>query len=152
MCTTRSKISHEGYSSIVSDDNKEGFARIALNGNLLNNITHGKASDYFGTRSDYYGDLDGKRKMYKEIEKYGKIKNRRNIKYNEKEDTIWNSKPIIPNANKYIDRIDVFMPKENIENINLFKDIKNLSLKLNIPIFFYTDIKEFNLQRNNINI
>ena len=86
FCTTRSKSSSDGYSDLVTNDNQEGFARIQFDGNALNNITHSKASDYFGERGEPH---HGKRAFFNAI-KNGK-KQYLNIhnKENEREDTIW---------------------------------------------------------------
>lgn len=158
MCTTRSKNSGEGYSKIVSDDNREGYARIQLDGDALNSVVHAKASDYFGNRSD--DDIAGKRALYKGIERghyQGKTvndiyaKKYSPIQDNEKEDTIWFNQPAIPNANKYIQRIDVLIPTEESmkENARLFKTLNNNAARLNIPIYFYTNQKDMDLQRDN---
>lgn len=158
MCTTRSKNSSEGYSKIVSDDNREGYARIQLDGDALNSVVHAKASDYFGSRSD--DDIAGKRALYKGIERghyKGKTvndiyaKKYSPIQDNEKEDTIWYNQPIIPNANRCIQRIDVLIPTEESmkENAQLFKVLRNNAARLNIPIYFYTNQKDMDLQRDN---
>lgn len=158
MCVTRSKNSGEGYSKIVSDDNREGYARIQINGDALNSVVHAKASDYFGNRSD--GDIAGKRALYKGIENghyAGKtVRDIQNKKYgpvqdNEKEDTIWYNKPVIENVNRYIQRIDVLIPTEESmkENASLFGVLYRNAARLNIPIFFYTNMKDMDLQTNN---
>lgn len=147
FCTTRSKNSSDGYSDLVTDDNQEGFARIQFNGNALNTIVHSKASDYFGERN---APEHGKRAFYNAIDnnkqEYLKTLN----KENEKEDTIWYYKDTINNINRYIQRIDVCVP--NIESLHdnkkILNEINNLSQNLNVPIFFYNDIKNFNMQNN----
>ena len=89
FCTTRSKSSSDGYSDLVTNDNQEGFARIQFDGNALNNITHSKASDYFGERGEPH---HGKRAFFNAIkngkQQYLNIHN----KENEREDTIWYQK------------------------------------------------------------
>ena len=155
MCTTRSKTSDEGYSKIVSDDNREGYARIQLDGDALNSVARGKASDYFGKRGEE--DVMGKRLLYKNIEsgkyngktvadvygeKYGPVQD------NEKEDTLWYNKNVLPNANKYIQRVDVLIPTQETlrDNLQLFKMIHSAAVYLHIPVFFYTKKKEMDLQ------
>lgn len=157
MCFTRSKNSQEGYSRIYSDEeNLDGFVRITVDGDKLNNITRGKSSDYFGSR---YDDVLGKRKLYKNIEKgkYNSIDQIYNQKYgpiqdNEKEDTLWYKKPEIIDINKYIKRIDVYISTEKSfnDNLEMFNEMKEKSDMLNIPIFFYNDLKDFDKQNNNI--
>lgn len=157
LCTTRSKNSFEGYSNIVSNDNREGYARIQLNGDKLNNICHAKASDYFGNREDNM--IAGKRALYKGIEQghYSdkpmaqNYKNIGSIRDNEKEDTIWYYKPYIKNASKYIERVDILVYDEQSfnENKQVLLNIKKYANRLSIPIFFYTNIKDFDMQNNN---
>lgn len=158
MCVTRSKNSGEGYSKIVSDDNREGYARIQINGDALNSVVHAKASDYFGNRND--GDIAGKRALYKGIEKgyyAGKtVQDIQNRKYgpvqdNEKEDTIWYYKPVIENVNRYIQRVDILIPTEESmkENASLFNMLSRNANRLGIPLHFYTNIKDMDLQTDN---
>lgn len=159
MCTTRSKNSKDGYSNIVSNDNQDGYARLTLDGDMLNSVVHAKASDYFGNRSNNEEDLDGKRLFYKDIENKNFQDLKTDNKYNEKEDTIWYNKPILPNANKYIKRIDVFVPLKRVEkegkiktiipNYKTFIAISRKASELNIPIFFYYSSKDFNMQTEN---
>ena len=128
----------------------------AIINDKLNNIAKGKSSDYFGNRHD---DVLGKRRLYKNIEK-GKYKSTTqmyNQKYgpildNEKEDTLWYKKPEILNVNKYITRIDVYISTEESfeNNLEMFIEMKEKSDMLNIPIFFYDDLKDFDKQNNNI--
>lgn len=156
MCMTRSKNSREGYSRIYSDsDNQEGFARITIDGDALNNISHGKASDYFGSRDD--GNIIGKRALYKGIEKghYNNIsqvykQNYGPIQDNEKEDTVWYNKPEITNANRYIVRVDIFISNQDSlkENWNTFVNQQSWGQKIGVPVYFYTNLKDFDMQNN----
>lgn len=101
---------------LVTDDNQEGFVRLQLNGDKLNNIAHGKASDYFGERD--INPHHGKRVFYNAIDNnkkdYLKVLN----KENEKEDTLWYYKDTIPNFNKYIQRVDICIPNQQSFNEN----------------------------------
>lgn len=148
FCTTRSKSSSDGYSDLVTNDNQEGFARIQFDGNALNNITHSKASDYFGERGEPH---HGKRAFFNAIkngkQQYLNIHN----KENEREDTIWYHKDKIENINKYIQRIDICVPNEEsfIENKNILFEIDILCQKLNIPFFFYNNVQDFDKQNTN---
>lgn len=157
MCMTRSKNSNEGYSKMFSDkDNHDGFVRFQINGSALNNIAHGKASDYFGSRDDKM--MMGKRALYRGIERGlsdKTIQQRYQQKYNsiqdnEKEDTVWYNKPTISNANRYISRIDVFIATEQSfkENYGVFQTLQSRAQKLNIPIYFYGNLKDIDLQTN----
>lgn len=156
MCFTRSRNSKEGYSRIFSDsDNHEGYARITINGDALNNIAHGKASDYFGSRDDEY--IDGKRALYKNIEK-GKYKsieqaykqNYGPVQDNEKEDTLWYDKPEIKNANRYIVRVDIFISTEKSfkENWDIFVSQQSWGQRIGVPVYFYTNLKDFDAQND----
>lgn len=155
LCTTRSKSSAEGYSRLVSNDNREGYARIQLDGDALNNVCRGKASDYFGTRSDT--ELMGKRAINKRAENGNlpSVSNYREISSlidNEKEDTVWYKAATLPNANKYIQRVDILIPtKESMkENETLCYVLKRNAERLGVPIFFYSDISEFDKQSDKI--
>ena len=149
LCTTRSKLSSDGYSDLVTNDNQEGFVRIQLDGNKLNSIVHAKASDYFGDRNE---PVHGKRAFYNAVEKgqekYYHVLN----KENEREDTIWYHKDKISNINKYIQRIDVCIPNKQSFNVNqeMILNIVNLANGLNIPLFIYNNIRDFDKQNNNI--
>lgn len=151
LCTTRSKSSHEGYSRLVSHDNRDGYARIQLDGNALNTICHGKATDYFGTRDDK--DFFGKRAVQKRAENgtLGPVSDYKKVGSlidNEKEDTVWYRYPQLPNAHKYIQRVDVLIPnKESMkENMSLCYVLKRNADRRGIPIYFYTDMTEFDRQ------
>ena len=148
FCTTRSKSSSDGYSDLVTNDNQEGFARIQFDGNALNNITHGKASDYFGERGEPH---HGKRAFFNAIKNGKKQYLHIHNKENEREDTIWYHKDKIENINKYIQRIDICVPNEQSfnENKNILNEIVILCQKLNIPFFFYNNIQDFDKQNMN---
>ena len=148
FCTTRSKSSSDGYSDLVTNDNQEGFARIQFDGNALNNITHGKASDYFGERGEPHR---GKRAFFNAVNKGQKEYLDIHNKENEREDTIWYYKDKIENINRYIQRIDICVPNEEsfIENKTILNEIGLLCQKLNIPFFFYNNIKDFDKQNAN---
>ena len=132
---------------MVTNDNQEGYVRIQFDGNALNNIAHGKASDYFGTRDK---PIVGKRAFFKELEKGDNRYLQRHNKENEREDTVWFNKDTLKNANKYIQRIDVCVPNEMSFNELYEKLVKinSLANNLNIPIFFYTNSRDFDQQND----
>lgn len=132
FCATRSKNSSEGYSRIVSNDNWEGYARLTLDGDALNSITHTKASDYFGSREGVSTKATPNSMV-------------------EKEDTIWYNKPEIKNFSKYIKRIDVMIPmRDKLEYpYEGLVEIDEMARRLGIPLFFYRNIPDFDKQNNN---
>ena len=156
MCLTRSKNPQEGYSKIFSDkDNLEGYVRLTINGDALNNIAHGKASDYFGSRDNNY--IVGKRALYKDLESptHKTIKQLYNQRYtsindNEKEDTVWYNKSTISNASKYILKIDVYITTEQSveENKNLLYNITKRCERLNIPLKFHYTFDKSSLKES----
>lgn len=68
--------------------------------------------------------------------------------YFEYEDRLLSKKAIIEDINKYIIRIDVI--KDNPYNETDI-EILRLAKSLGVPIFFYENIKDFELSRNNVN-
>ena len=166
FCTTRSKSSYDGYSRTLSDDNEEGFVRIQLDGDKLNQICHAKASDYFGTRYKA-SEVElpyGKRSFYRAIRDgeadYQPIsdwyKTSEDNKSNEREDTIWYTKEYLDDANRYIIRIDIYLPNKYILQQDIIKrmlyNIYIMTKELNIPLFFYESIEDFDKQTNDIKL
>lgn len=106
--TTRNKNANEGYSNGYKS---EGSVRITLDGEKL-------SYNYKGTPTNYWGDNSALGRMkYLNPSKVGyplkwdkEMQQHRN---DETEDRIWSSHPTIPNALKYIKRIDILLPNEN---------------------------------------
>lgn len=64
--------------------------------------------------------------------------------YSQAEDRLTTTAKYIPNANKYITRIDIYLmePEENIEERDYIKQIRRYCKKLSIPLYFHKQIKD----------
>lgn len=150
LSTTRSKSSHEGYSINLKKKSDIGAVRIELDGNKLNHIAHGKASNFHGKRDARYNDGTSIKGWYtqKFVDKTFSLEDIPNDNArgnNEKEDTVWYHKETIDNASKYIRRIDVLIYTKTDE----MQELEELCESYNIPCFFYDDEQSFNMQNDN---
>jgi hypothetical protein len=121
MSFTRTKSTKSGYGTKFINPNA---VRITFDGTKLNNNYKFLPVDYWG----YEKTLD--------------IMNRPST--DETEDRLVSDKESIPNANKYIKRIDVFIDKDGV-----VKDILDNSKKLGIDIYFYDNLKDFEIGNSN---
>ena len=117
MSFTRLKSTKSGYGTKFINPNS---VRITFDGTKLNN-------NYKFLPIYYYG-----------LKRTLDIMNRPNT--DETEDRLVSDKDIIPNANKYIKRIDVFVDSDGV-----FQSIIDNCKKLNIPIYFYDNLKDFEI-------
>ena len=136
MCFTRQR------------DGRVGFAdghnvRIEIDGNLLNQLYKGKPVNFFGSNG-------GKNRYMSNLEKYDDYYIYHNdmdddIKfqhYTESEDRLFSNNPMIPNAKKYIKRIDILIENETFNPIYdwllVKSDFRNI-------IHIYDNKNDFNL-------
>lgn len=176
MSVTRDANPKIGYNFWV----KGGLVRITLDGNLLNNNYRARPVNFFRFNGVYDDnspmDVDNmerakisKKQSYIDslTDEYSKNKNTNNYNYKtlqkqsrvENEDRIFSDKPIIPNALKYIRRIDILIAKglgdvgsmlntvyEKLGQIkNFIENHKNL-------FHFYDSIDDMAMDRNEITI
>ncbi len=103
MSVTRNGNPLEGYSQLFFGGN--GFARIELDGDALNYNYRARPINYFarGSEDEIYGPSD---RQYKSPKSTSKISRGYQTDV-ENEDRIFSSRPNIPNADRYIVRIDI---------------------------------------------
>ena len=146
--TTRSKSVYDGYSwNLARQDNMNGLGgvRIQLNGDLLNNTLHAKAANYHGRDNMKNGSSDKGYEADMYANKQASIKNYKTDRIgssNEKEDTFWSTKPTIPNAIKYIQRIDILVQRYSEE----IKQLEELCEEYGIPCHLYDDTDAYSIQ------
>lgn len=153
MSTTRVKDGRFGYNYFIKTDNM--LVRITLNGDLLNANYRGKPINWKmhsnkirGYDSDLRSAESTKSKsMYNPDGRRAQIQ-----PFVENEDRVYSNKPSIPNADRYIERIDIltYISKDFVDI-----DSQALDILQNIPSRFrnithiYTTMKGFNRQDNN---
>lgn len=147
--TTRSKSIYDGYSWTICHRDDIGGVRIQLNGELLNTRLHAKAGNYHGKKSSEYGigSIKGHytNAFVNKDASLKDIKTRNITSQDEKEDTFWSPTEDIPNAIKYIQRIDVIVYRYN-EDIDA---LYSLCEEYGIPCFLYDDEQAFSRQSRN---
>lgn len=160
LSTQRSRNKELGYAGHLGS-----CVRIQLDGKKI-------MEKYSGKPIDYWGASMGKQSYYNPEydSSYGKGFGRaRQTHYNfEMEDRILSYEPNIPNASKYITRIDVYIdPREDrlsqtkvqkyIDEINQTISIEKekailiymLSLRHKLPVYVYNNLKQFNNMTDN---
>ena len=147
--TTRSKNSHDGFSRTLKKKSDIGCVRIQLDGSKLNNNYHAKAGNFHGKSNQRFSDKSIKGQYIDNFDdryyKLSDIKNDKAYNQDEKEDTIWSMTEIIPNATKYIQRVDILVYESHNEYINKLREYEDDGF----PIYFYSDEESFNLQNTN---
>lgn len=139
LSTTRIKNSNIGFPATMAK--YDSLVRLELNGQKLNNNYKSIPVSYWNPSRDIN---DPEYKHYTN-NKYSKEFYQNFNKHDENEDRIIHDKKYIPNANKYITKIDVFVNEVDINNQEL-QYLKFLADQLNIPIYFYDDLKYFDHQ------
>jgi len=144
LSTQRGRSKDIGYAGHLGS-----CIRIEINGNEISQKYNGKPIDYWGTM--------GKQAYYKpeNDSTFGKgfTKSKKTHHNFEMEDRIFSYTPTIENASKYISRIDVYLSGQRKDLAEKEKDdaitILVLSKRNSIPVFVYTDIKDFNFMTDN---
>lgn len=153
MSTTRVRDGRFGYNRFINKNSM--LVRITLNGDLLN-------ANYRGMPINWQMHNE-KTKGYEPNLRYA-VSSKSRAMYNnpdwklaqiqpfvENEDRIFSSKPTIPNADRYIERIDILT-----YDTSTYIDAQERDILQNIPSRFrnithiYTTMKDFNKQENNI--
>lgn len=153
MSTTRVRDGRFGYNHFINRSSM--LVRITLNGDLLN-------ANYRGMPINWQMHNE-KAKGYEPNLRYA-VSSKSRAMYNnpdwklaqiqpfvENEDRIFSSKPTIPNADRYIERIDILT-----YDTTTYIDAQERDILQNIPSNFrnithiYTTMKDFNKQENNI--
>lgn len=144
LSTQRSRNKELGYAGHLGS-----CVRIQLDGKKIMEKYTGKPIDYWasmGKQSYYNPEYDST---------YGKGFGRvKQTHHNfEMEDRIFSYEPTIQNASSYINRIDVYI--DGLQNrINIEKDyaisIYVLSVRNDIPVYIYNNLKDFNMMTNNV--
>ena len=130
FCLSRVKTIHFSNDVISSSFGNNSNARIEIDGNILNERYKGFPIDYWQSSKGHYDGNKGKA--------YG---------VTEYEERVVTDKPYIPNAIKYIRRIDILVEK----NLTTwYKKLLETSNELGVPIYFYSNKKDFSLQTKNI--
>lgn len=147
--TTRSKSIYDGYSWTICHRDGIGGVRIQLNGDMLNNRLHAKAGNFHSKKTMQYSNNSIKGHYMNTFANKNAslkdIKTREITSQDEKEDTFWSPTEDIPNAIKYIQRIDVIVYRYN-ESV---EELYNLCEENGIPCFLYDDEQAFSLQSRN---
>lgn len=152
MSTTRVRDGRFGYNRFINKNSM--LVRITLNGDLLN-------ANYRGMPINWQMHNE-KTKGYEPNLRYA-VSSKSRAMYNnpdwrlaqiqpfvENEDRIYSNKPSIPNADRYIERIDVLT-----YDTTTYIDAQERDILQNIPSSFrnithiYTTMKDFNKQENN---
>ena len=153
MSTTRVRDGRFGYNRFINKNSM--LVRITLNGDLLNTNYKGKPINWQmhnektkGYESNLRYAISSKsRAMYNNPD----WKNAQIQPFVENEDRIYSNKPSIPNADRYIERIDILT-----YDTTTYIDAQARDILQNIPSNFrnithiYTTMKDFNKQENNI--
>ena len=155
MSTTRVRDGRFGYNYFIYEN--EMLVRITLNGDLLNANYKGKPINWQMHSEKVRGHKPDLRSA--ESTKAEAMSMSSSIYHDfefkiqpfvENEDRVYSNKPSIPNANRYIERIDI-LTYDTYEDI----DSQALDILQNIPSRFrnithiYTTMKDFNRQDNN---
>lgn len=153
MSTTRVRDGRFGYNYFIKTDNM--LVRITLNGDLLNANYRGKPVNWKMHNNKIKGYISNLRSAYsiKSDSIYEPDWRRAQIQpFVENEDRVYSNKPSIPNADRYIERIDILTYLSGD-----FVDIDSQALDIlqDIPSRFrnithiYTTMKDFNRQDDN---
>ena len=153
MSTTRVRDGRFGYNRFINKNSM--LVRITLNGDLL-------TANYRGMPINWQMHNE-KTKGYEPNLRYA-VSSKSRAMYNnpdwklaqiqpfvENEDRIFSSKPTIPNADRYIERIDILT-----YDTTTYIDAQERDILQNIPsnfrniTYIYTTMKDFNKQENNI--
>ena len=154
MSTTRVRDGRFGYNHFINEN--EMLVRITLNGDLLNANYRGKPVNWQMHSDKIRGYIPNLRsaKSIKLSSMYNSDGRRAQIQpFVENEDRIYSNKPNIPNADRYIERIDVLTYLSN-DFVDI--DTQAMDILQNIPSRFrnithiYTTMKDFNRQGNNM--
>ena len=153
MSTTRVRDGRFGYNYFIKTDNM--LVRITLNGDLLNANYRGKPVNWKMHNNKIKGYIPNLRSaesiklssMYNPDGRIAQIQ-----PFVENEDRVYSNKPSIPNADRYIERIDILTYLSSD-----FVDIDSQALDIlqDIPSRFrnithiYTTMKDFNRQDDN---
>lgn len=154
MSTTRVRDGRFGYNHFIKKDDM--LVRITLNGDLLNANYRGKPINWNMHSNKIKGYIPNLKKA--ESTKSDLIYNSPVWKiaqiqpFVENEDRVYSNKPSIPNADRYIERIDIltYISKDFVDI-----DSQALDILQNIPSRFrnithiYTTMKDFNRQDDN---
>jgi len=135
--TQRTKTNQVGYAANSGHSN----VRIQLDGRLLSQKYSGRPVDYWGSmgKQSYYNGADSVAAQYGKIDP-----KQRNF---EVEDRIFAYTPTIPDARKYITRVDILL-KRNDENE---RSLASLAMRMLGGIcYVYDNPRDFNAQSGNI--
>ena len=154
MSTTRVRDGRFGYNYFI--DQNEMLVRITLNGDLLNANYRGKPVNWRMHSNKIRGYIPNLRsaESIKLSSMYHPDGRRAQIQpFVENEDRVYSNKPSIPNADRYIERIDILTYlSSNFADI----DTQAMDILQDIPSRFrnithiYTTMKDFNRQSNNM--
>ena len=154
MSTTRVRDGRFGYNYFI--DQNEMLVRITLNGDLLNANYRGKPVNWRMHSNKIRGYIPNLRsaESIKLSSMYHPDGRRAQIHpFVENEDRVYSNKPSIPNADRYIERIDILTYlSSNFADI----DTQAMDILQDIPSRFrnithiYTTMKDFNRQSNNM--
>ena len=154
MSTTRVRDGRFGYNYFI--DTNEMLVRITLNGDLLNANYRGKPVNWQMHSNKIRGYIPNLRsaESIKLSSMYHRDGRRAQIQpFVENEDRVYSNKPSIPNADRYIERIDILTYlSSNFADI----DTQAMDILQDIPSRFrnithiYTTMKDFNRQSNNM--
>lgn len=131
LSTTRS--SKIGYGASVYN----GLVRLNMNGDKINNNHKTISVDY------WQRPRDPKNALYSGGSGQEKLNNM--SRNDELEERILLEKPFIGPLNKLVDSISVMVDKT--EGIPYLIECKKIADKINIPIYFYTDINDFDYEK-----
>ena len=154
MSTTRVRDGRFGYNRFINKNSM--LVRITLNGDLLNANYRGKPVNWKMHNNKIKGYFSNLRsaESIKSSSMYDPDGRRAQIQpFVENEDRVYSNKPSIPNADRYIERIDILTYlSSNFADI----DTQAMDILQDIPSRFrnithiYTTMKDFNRQSNNM--
>lgn len=153
MSTTRVRNGKYGYNNFIQKEDM--LVRITLNGDLLN-------ANYRGMPINW--QMHNEKALGYETNLRYAISSKSRAMYNnpnwsaaqtqpfvENEDRIFSSKPTIPNADRYIDRIDI-LTYDTTKDVNAqaMDILQEIPSRFRNITYVYTTMKDFNRQDNNI--
>lgn len=154
MSTTRVRDGRYGYNHFIDKDDM--LVRITLNGDLLNANYRGKPINWQMHSNKIRGyDSDLRSAESTKSKSMYNVPDRKIAQiqpFVENEDRIYSNRPSIPNADRYIERIDVLTYLSN-DFVDI--DTQAMDILQNIPSRFrnithiYTTMKDFNKQKDN---